>query len=120
MSDRESLLRLADNIASHGANITYPSRQAAHEVRNVVRELAAALRSLPQSAPALSPSQQAERLPSSDAAEAGADADDPVKAAHEHLKAGINHLYSEGTPVPIGFHRAAHALHYAISGREKS
>lgn len=74
MTDRESLLRLADNIASQGANITYPSRQAAREVRNVVRELAAALRSLPQSAPALSPSQQAERLPSSDAAEVGADA----------------------------------------------
>jgi hypothetical protein len=41
---QERLLRLADNIAAHGPNITYPSRQAAQEVRNVVRELAAALR----------------------------------------------------------------------------
>jgi hypothetical protein len=44
MTDREQLLRLADNIAAHGTSITYPSRQAAQEVRNVVRELAAALR----------------------------------------------------------------------------
>jgi hypothetical protein len=50
----ESLLRLADNIAAHGSSITYPSRGAAQEVRNVVRELAAVLRAadapLPQSA----------------------------------------------------------------------
>jgi hypothetical protein len=40
----ENLLRLADNIAAHGSSITYPSRGAAQEVRNVVRELAAVLR----------------------------------------------------------------------------
>ena len=39
-----SLLRLADNIGAHGDSITYPSRQAAREVRNVIRELTAALR----------------------------------------------------------------------------
>jgi hypothetical protein len=43
-SDTDSLLRLADNIAVHGSSITYPSRGAAQEVRNVVRELATALR----------------------------------------------------------------------------
>jgi hypothetical protein len=43
--ERERLLRLADNIVAHGSSITYPSRVAAQEVRNTVRELAAALRS---------------------------------------------------------------------------
>jgi hypothetical protein len=45
MTTRERLLYLADNIAAHGDNITYPSRVAAREVRNIVLELAAALRS---------------------------------------------------------------------------
>jgi hypothetical protein len=40
--DLELILRLADNIASH--NGTYSTRGAANEVRNVVRELAEALR----------------------------------------------------------------------------
>ena len=49
MNSREELLesvvlRLADNIIAHGSNITYPSRMAAQEVRNVVRELAAMVR----------------------------------------------------------------------------
>ena len=43
-TDNERLLRLADNIVAHGDSITYPSRQAAREVRNVIRELTAALR----------------------------------------------------------------------------
>ncbi len=40
----DRLLRLADNIIAHGSGVTYPSRGAAQEVRNVVRELAAAIR----------------------------------------------------------------------------
>jgi len=44
MTNIDSLLRLADGIASHGPNITYPSRVAAQEVRRVVQELADALR----------------------------------------------------------------------------
>ena len=44
MTNIDSLLRLADGIASHGPHITYPSRVAAQEVRRVMQEPAAALR----------------------------------------------------------------------------
>jgi hypothetical protein len=44
MSNLQQLLERADEIASHGPNIAYPSRSSSQRLRDLIRDLAAALR----------------------------------------------------------------------------